>query len=140
MTQGSTWVEDTRKLQLKMNASLAMHSDNPEVLLDFIIMRRNFLIEENVTELGQAIQERNADKAVDAMMDGIVVGIDALILLGVDPDEAWRRVYTANFSKSPGINPTRPNRFGLPDMIKPDDFVAPSHEGNLGLFEKAFNN
>ena len=141
MTQRSKWVEDTHQLQIKMGdgkSKMLSHSENPEVLKAFIQHRKDFLQEE-IDELDEALALCDADKAVDAIVDGIVVGIDTLTLMHVDLDEAWNRVYTANITKSPGINPTRPNPFGLPDLIKPADFVAPSHEGNLGLFEKAFS-
>lgn len=141
MSVRSKWVEDTHQLQIKMGdgkSKMLAHSKNPEVLQAFIQHRRDFLLEE-IKEIDEAIALGNPDKVVDAFVDGIVVGIDTLTLMHVDLDESWNRVYAANITKSPGINPTRPNPFGLPDLIKPVDFVAPSHEGNLGLFENAFN-
>ena len=31
-----------------------------------------------------------------------------------------------------GVKPTRPNKLGLPDLIKPEGWVAPDHTGNYG--------
>ena len=33
-----------------------------------------------------------------------------------------------------GVKPERPNPLGLPDLIKPEGWEAPSHEGNHGKF------
>jgi hypothetical protein len=35
-------------------------------------------------------------------------------------------------NKKVGIKETRPNPLGLPDLIKPKDWKAPSHKGNHG--------
>lgn len=140
MNQCSKWVEDTHNLHVKMDdmeGKLAIHSNNPALLAEFLRIRRDF-IQEEANEIDQAIQEQDPDKIVDAFIDGIVVGVDTLTLMGVDVDEAWNRVYAANITKSPGVNPNRPNPFGLPDLIKPADFKAPTHEGNLGYFANIF--
>jgi hypothetical protein len=50
---------------------------------------------------------------------------------------AWNKVYEANAAKDVGVKEGRPNPFGLPDLIKPEGWVAPSHEGNHGDLEKA---
>ncbi len=36
-------------------------------------------------------------------------------------------------AKERGIKPERPNPLGLPDLIKPAGWVAPSHADNHGL-------
>ena len=41
-------------------------------------------------------------------------------------------VHDANMVKSPGVKAERPNPFGLPDLIKPEGWVGPSHEDNHG--------
>jgi hypothetical protein len=41
-------------------------------------------------------------------------------------------------AKSPGVKEGRPNPFGLPDLIKPEGWEAPNHEGNHGDIAKAF--
>ena len=57
---------------------------------------------------------------------------------GVDGREAWRRVHEANMAKVAGINANRPNRFGLPDLTKPDGWVAPSHVDLCGELNSLF--
>jgi len=36
-------------------------------------------------------------------------------------------------TKEVGEKPERPNPLGIPDLIKPEGWQAPSHEGNHGL-------
>ena len=38
-------------------------------------------------------------------------------------------------AKEVGIKKERPNPYGLPDLIKPDDWEPPCHEDNHGKFE-----
>ena len=42
------------------------------------------------------------------------------------------QIYSANMAKNVGVKPGRPNPFGLPDLIKPDGWIGPSHSGNHG--------
>ncbi len=39
-------------------------------------------------------------------------------------------------AKERGIKPGRPNPLGLPDLMKPEGWVAPSHEGNHGIMDR----
>jgi predicted HAD superfamily Cof-like phosphohydrolase len=73
---------------------------------------------------------------VDALIDVCVFAIGTLDLLGVDANKAWDSVYKANMNKNVGIKEGRPNPFGLPDLIKPEDWTPPSHEGNHGKFDQ----
>jgi len=41
-------------------------------------------------------------------------------------------------SKEVGIKASRPNPLGLPDLVKPEGWQAPSHEGNHGLVAKIY--
>lgn len=77
-----------------------------------------------------------SDDLVDSMIDLIVVATGTLDGLQVDSDTAWNRVHTANMQKEPGIKASRPNPLGLPDLIKPEGWQAPSHADNIGLLER----
>jgi len=76
----------------------------------------------------------NIDKAeiVDALIDLCVVAIGTLDAFGVDAHKAWDEVLQANLNKEPGVKESRPNPFGLPDLIKPEDWEAPNHIENTG--------
>lgn len=131
----SNYTKDMTELHTKFGVQEAVKKLSPELLLEFLNFRINF-IEEEFTELKKARDERNMDDVVDAFIDLAVIAIGSLEAAGVDVDLAWNRVLDANMSKNPGVNPNRPNKFGLPDMVKPLGWVAPSHADNLGVFSK----
>ena len=99
------------------------------------------LIKEELDELKGASKtllpqlECDPEEVVDALIDICVFAIGTLDLFGVNGYEAWNQVLMANLNKEIGIKPERPNPFGLPDLIKPDDWEPPCHEGNHGKFE-----
>ena len=59
-------------------------------------------------------------------------------MFGVDANKAWDQVYHANISKEVGIKEGRPNPLGLPDLVKPEGWEGPSHEGNHGNISDSF--
>ena len=108
-------------------------NDNPEKLKDFLAFRLDFL-EEELTETVKAFAENDGEELVDGLIDLCVVAIGTLDAFGIDPYKAWDEVLKANMSKEVGVKPTRPNPLGVPDLIKPDNWKAPSHTGNHGKF------
>jgi hypothetical protein len=106
-------------------------------LLEFLKFRFRFLQEE-LDEGQHAIEEGNAEEVVDSLVDLVVVAVGTLDLFGVDFNRAWYEVWRANMNKQVGIKAGRPNPFGLPDLVKPEGWTAPSHENNHGILPKAF--
>jgi hypothetical protein len=98
-------------------------------LLDF---RVRFLKE----ELHELKTAKHPEDVVDALIDVCVVAIGTLDLLKVDAHRAWDAVHAANMGKRVGVKPSRPNPLGLPDLVKPVEWRAPSHAGNVGLIEE----
>ena len=90
---------------------------------------RTKFIQEELDELSAS---ESAEDVVDALIDIVVVAIGTLHAYGVDSHLAWDEVLRANMSKEPGIKPERPNPLGLPDLTKPEGWVAPNHSGNDG--------
>ena len=74
----------------------------------------------------------DAEEIVDGLIDLCVVAIGTLDAFGVNANKAWDEVLKANMNKRVGVKETRPNPLGLPDLMKPADWKAPSHEGNYG--------
>jgi hypothetical protein len=99
-------------------------------LLEF---RYKFLQEE-MKEIGDNLD--NPEEVVDGLVDLIVVAVGTLDLFNVDSYQAWNNVHVANMSKEVGVKETRPNPLGLPDLIKPFGWQAPSHAGNHGTLPK----
>ena len=126
------WVKDIHLMQGKY-LTRQWVNDNPEKLKDFLAFRLDFL-EEELTETVKAFAMNDGEALVDGLIDLCVVAIGTLDAFGIDPYKAWDEVLKANMSKEVGVKPTRPNPLGVPDLIKPDDWKAPSHTGNHGKF------
>lgn len=129
MREGS-WPADVRDLLELQGATADRLGLWPTPLLrEFLLFRLAFLEE----ELRETREATSAAEVVDGLVDLCVVAIGTLLALGVDAQEAWRRVHEANMAKTPGVNPTRANPFGLPDLVKPAGWQAPRHDDNTGL-------
>lgn len=98
---------------------------------EFIKFRVGTQIQEEVNELLEAIDERNPEEVLDALIDidvfqkgtvDFVVSYEAYL-------EGYTRVMNANLAKKTGVKPGRPNPWGFPDLIKPEGWTAPTHEG-----------
>ncbi len=92
-------------------------------------------VQEEVDELKSATADNlpiDAEETVDALIDICVFAIGTMDLFGIDADDAWDEVLRANINKKVGVKPGRPNPFGLPDLIKPEGWKAPSHKDNHG--------
>lgn len=135
MTNDRDWVGDVEAMSAKFGVRSEVSRFSPERLSVFLQFRLDFLRE----ELDEALRAKRAEDVTDAMIDLCVVAIGTLEAVGVDAREAWRRVMTANMAKEPGVKPERPNPLGLPDLIKPPGWVAPSHADNVGDLHKLFN-
>jgi predicted HAD superfamily Cof-like phosphohydrolase len=95
----------------------------------------SFLMEE-LEETKTAVKNNDAEEIVDGLIDLCVVAIGTLDAMGIDSHDAWTQVLRANLAKEVGIKPERPNPLGLPDLIKPAGWKAPSHAKNHGLLSK----
>ena len=71
------------------------------------------------------VARREAEGVVDALID----------LLEINAVRPWGGVGAAN--EKVGVKESRPNPFGLPDLLKPQGWVAPNHAGNHGLIDVA---
>lgn len=130
------WVNDMNKMHQKYGTHQAIEKLNKEQLKQFLEFRVKFLEEElNETKKAAALNSNesvDAEEVVDGLIDLCVVAIGTLDLFGIDSHWAWNEVLSANMSKEVGIKETRPNPLGLPDLVKPEGWIAPSHKGNHG--------
>ena len=129
------WVKDIAEMQYKYGVKKWMHDnqDDKEKMRKYLEFRINFLREE-LDETQKAFAESDAEEIVDGLIDLCVVAIGTLDAYGINPYTAWDQVLKANMNKEVGVKPERPNPLGLPDLIKPEGWEAPSHEGNHGKF------
>jgi predicted HAD superfamily Cof-like phosphohydrolase len=129
------WCKDINDMHTKYGVRNAVKNFDSVMLRSFLRFRLDFLHEElgeteNAAKAGIPI---DAEEVVDGLIDLCVVAIGTLDALGVDAHQAWDEVHQANMSKEVGVKETRPNPLGLPDLVKPTGWIAPSHDGNHGL-------
>lgn len=149
MTNMTSWPNDIRDMHTKFGVREVVQNFDREKALKFLKFRLDFLQEElneahaaydvlnaDTGGLQEDAKTKYADDIVDAMIDLCVVAIGTLDAFGVDAQESWDRVHNANMQKEPGIKASRPNPLGLPDLIKPEGWVAPTHSDNIGLLGK----
>lgn len=126
------WVKDMQDMHAKFGVNTVVRGLDKAKLTAFLQFRIKFLQE----ELDEMIVSDNGDDTVDALIDLCVVAIGTLDALDVNAYTAWDRVLEANMAKEVGIKASRPNPLGLPDLIKPEGWTAPSHADNVGLLSK----
>ena len=132
---GFNWVNDISLMHAHYGVNEKVKAFDKEKLKQFLEFRMAFLDEE-LMETEKAVSENDAEEIVDGLIDLCVVAIGTLDALGVNSYDAWNRVLAANMAKQVGVKPSRPNPLGLPDLIKPEGWEAPSHVGNHGLLTR----
>jgi predicted HAD superfamily Cof-like phosphohydrolase len=134
----SDWANDIYMMHNKFGVREWFNANkgNKE-LMDKYLRFRLSMCKEELDETLDAIEAKDPEEIVDGLIDMCVFAIGTLDVFGIDANEAWDRVYQANMVKSVGIKEGRPNPFGLPDLIKPEGWEAPSHDGNHGDLETA---
>lgn len=129
------WVTDITSMHTKFGVQPIIREMDSEKLRLWLEFRMRF-IKEEFDETNAAIERSDAPEIVDGLIDLCVVAIGTLEAAGVDVHEAWDRVHRANMAKTPGIKESRPNPLGLPDLIKPEGWTAPTHDDNVGKFNE----
>ena len=135
----SNWPVDINDMHAKFGVHkwMSENKDNKELMRKFLGFRMRFLIEElNETEI-KGVMNKCPEEIVDGCIDLCVVAIGTLDAFGVDAQAAWDKVHNANMEKEPGVKKERPNPLGMPDLIKPEGWEAPSHKDNYGLLTNA---
>lgn len=136
----TNWMADIAAMHHKYGVKEVVANFDKEKLRAFLKFRIDFLQEE-LDEMKLAFEQQGenaADDTVDALIDLCVVAIGTLDLFNVNSYDAWNKVHEANMAKEVGIKESRPNPLGLPDLIKPEGWEAPTHFDNVGLLEIAF--
>lgn len=146
------WVNDIHNMHTKFGVRPVIRNLSKEHKEMFLKFRLDFLREElmeayeaagyDVTfeakRNDKALDPNRAEDVVDAMVDLCVVAIGTMDAFDVDAHEAWSRVHVKNMEKEPGVKPERPNPLGLPDLIKPAGWTAPTHADNVGTLDQIF--
>lgn len=109
--------------------------DEP-LTLDKLKFRAQLLLEE-ANELLDAINNKDADEVVDALIDAEVIATGTIALLHVDGEKAWEEVYKANANKIRGVKAGREQSKGW-DLTKNKDWIKPNHKDNVGVLNDIF--
>lgn len=152
----SDWANDIANMHNKFGVKdwFEANKGDTELMAKYLTFRLNMCLEElletaEAADLDLVVNEdgnyeflgdvatTDPEEIVDGLIDMCVFAIGTLDVFGVNANDAWDRVLEANMDKSVGVKEGRPNPFGLPDLIKPEGWVAPNHEGNHGQLEKS---
>ena len=128
------WVHDINKMHSHYGVHASITKMDADKLRQFLKFRVDFLQE----ELDEMRGADNSEDVVDALIDLCVVAIGTLDAFNVDSHKAWDEVLKANMNKRVGVKESRPNLLGLPDLIKPEGWIAPTHTDNTGLLSNIF--
>ena len=134
----SDWANDIYMMHNKFGVKewFEANKDDKVKMQNYLLFRLG-MIREELDETCDAFKNGDPEEIVDGLIDLCVFAIGTLDVFNIDAHKAWDAVYEANMAKSPGVKEERPNPFGLPDLIKPDGWTAPSHEDNHGDFSNA---
>lgn len=136
----NNWSKDINEMHTKYGVHEWMRKQldegNDALLRKYLAFRLTMLDEEMNEIRSAALVQDNPEEVVDGLIDLIVFAIGTLDVMGVDADKAWNEVYKANMNKQVGVKPGRPNKFGLPDLLKPAGWTPPAHDGNHGSLTK----
>ena len=133
----TNWVTDINKMHTKYGVHEWVKTAPQEHLKEFLKFRLDFINEE-LQESLKAFDEKDPEEIVDGLLDICVVAIGTLDAFKIDGHKGWDKILEANMAKEVGVKEGRPNPLGLPDLIKPEGWQAPSHEGNHGLLVEIF--
>ncbi|SVA98873.1 uncharacterized protein METZ01_LOCUS151727 [marine metagenome] len=131
------WVNDINRMQNKYGVREWVNHATPFQLKKYLEFRLKF-IKEEYDETREAIIMEDSEEIVDGLIDICVVAIGTLDAMGVNAHKAWDEIFEANMTKEVGVKESRPNPLGIPDLIKPEGWTAPSHENNHGIIPTAF--
>ena len=136
----TNWFKDMQDMHKKYGVDKWMNEEKKSdwsrlnKYMDFRIK----MMQEELDETKAAFKNQNEEEVVDGIIDLCVFAIGTLEVFGVDANKAWDQVYKANMSKEVGIKEGRPNPLGLPDLVKPEGWQGPTHEGNHGNITDSF--
>jgi phosphoribosyl-ATP pyrophosphohydrolase len=136
----TNWFKDMQDMHKKYGVDKWMNEEKKSdwsrlnKYMDFRIK----MMQEELDETKAAFKNKNQEEVVDGIIDLCVFAIGTLEVFGVDANKAWDQVYKANMSKEVGIKEGRPNPLGLPDLVKPEGWEGPTHEGNHGNITDSF--
>ena len=129
------WAHDIKMMHQRYAVPQWVDNSTPETRRELMKLRMRMLSEE-FNETLQAYLQSDAEEMIDGLIDLCVIAVGTLDIAGVNAQHAWNEVYGANITKEVGVKPGRPNPLGLPDLVKPEGWMAPDHSNNHGDLEE----
>ena len=80
-------------------------------------------LEEEVSELREAVMRQDLPDIADALVDIVYVVKGTALMLGLPWERLWQEVHSANMRKQPGVKNGRMRR----DAMKPPGWQGPDH-------------
>ena len=135
------WARDLNDMHKHFGFHKAMAKMDRSKLHKYLQFRIDFLQEEmDEMKVAFAAEDlKSSEEIVDALIDLCVVAIGTLDVFEVDKQKAWDVVLEANMAKKAGVKSNRPNPLGLPDLMKPEGWKAPTHHDNVGRLKELFD-
>lgn len=124
--------KDMNNMHHKFGVHEVVDLMDKETLQKFLEFRIS-MMEEELEEIKDANYNEDPEELIDGIIDLIVFAAGTLDLYDIDGNKAWNEVLRANLEKKVGIKEGRENPFGLPDLIKPEGWIGPSHSDNISL-------
>ena len=131
MRQDQAWSTDIMQMHNKYKVREWLDNADSYQKTELMKLRMRMLAEE-FNETLQAYLQGDAEELIDGLIDLCVISIGTLDISGVSAQAAWDEVLRANLAKEVGIKAGRPNPLGLPDLVKPSNWVGPDHSSNHG--------
>ena len=123
--------DNIREMHEKFGVRDWLATATPEQKKELMKLRMRMLTEE-FAETMDAYLQGDAEEMIDGLIDLCVIALGTLDIAHVGGQRAWTEVWVANMAKNIGVKPGRPNPLGLPDLIKPNNWVSPYHGDNHG--------
>lgn len=95
---------------------------------DHAVKFRVGFLEEELTELQEALETDDRVAAFDALLDLAYVAYGTALWLGIDPTQwhaGMRAVHNCNMAKERALNESDSKRGSTFDVVKPDGWVGP---------------
>lgn len=134
-TNGPTDFEDTDKglfcslcfdiREFHQKFGIPSHSQPNGLVGEMATFRKNRLREE-LDEYAEALDEMDAEKQLDALVDLVYIAVGTAYISGFRFAEAWDRVHSANMEKVRAEKPEQSKHNTAFDIIKPEGWTAPT--------------
>lgn len=117
--------EDVRKFHLKFGLPTVDDGNRPGFPDRATAVFRLAFLAEELTEMREAIEEKDLAGVADAIVDLVYVALGTAHFFHLPFDELWREVHRANMQKERAESASDSKRGTTLDVVKPEGWVGP---------------